>query len=207
MNVAIRSLLAVGCVVSALAADGALFYFDLEGKAGLGLLPGNENPSVTAVGSGGVIGGGIFYDDATNILTLNFGWGSANGFTNLSGNATAGHIHGPTSGTGTASFTQNSGVAYGLDNRPGWSANATSGGFSGTVTLTEPHEANLLAGQFYVNVHTATNPGGEIRGNLVQAVPEPASAALLGLGVLGSIAGCTRIRQRVGGRSGREKLG
>jgi len=184
MNLAIRSVLAVGCMVSALAADAGLFYFDLQGKAGLGLLPGNENHAVTGGGTGGTVGSGIFYDDATNILTLNIAWGSGNGFTNLSGNATAGHIHGPTTGSGTASFTQNAGVAYGLADKPGWNSSATGGGFSGTVTLTEPHEANLFAGQFYVNVHTAANSAGEVRGNLVQAVPEPAVTTLVGLGVI-----------------------
>ena len=196
MKVAIRSLLAVGCVVSALAADAGLFYFDFEGKGGLGLLPANENHTVTGGGTGGVVGSGIVYDDATNILTLNFAWGSGNGFTNLSGNASAGHIHGPTVGSGTASFTQNAGVAYGLDSRPGWNSSATNGGFSGTVTLTEPHETNLFAGQFYVNVHTAANAAGEIRGNLVQTVPEPAVTALVGLGVIAIAWRCHGARTR-----------
>ncbi len=38
---------------------------------------------------------------------------------------------------------------------------------SGTVTLTAPDVTNLNNGQFYVNVHTAAYPGGEIRGQLV----------------------------------------
>jgi hypothetical protein len=33
-------------------------------------------------------------------------------------------------------------------------------------------------------VHTAANAAGEIRGNLVQTVPEPAVTALVGLGVI-----------------------
>src|SRR4026207_896745 len=35
----------------------------------------------------------------------------------------------------------------------------------------------LLNGQLYINVHTAQNPDGEIRGNLVVAVPEPSPLA------------------------------
>ncbi len=49
-------------------------------------------------------------------------------------------------------------------------------------------EAALLAGiedgETYLNIHTTTNPGGEIRGFLV-AAPEPASLVLLGSALLG----------------------
>jgi len=189
MKVVRRLLIAAGCLLlTASAADAAILYFDFQGKAGPGLLTGNENHVVNGGGSGGELGSGIFYDDATNLLTLNFGWGSANGFADLSGNASAGHIHGPTAAGGAASFTQNAGVAYGLNALAGWTASQTSGGFSGAVTLTEAHEANLLAGQFYVNVHTSANGAGEIRGNLVRGVPEPGAAALLVLGALGGVA-------------------
>lgn len=166
------------------AAGATTIPFDLQGKASFGLLPGNENGAIAGTpGSGGEVGSGILYDDATNILTLNIAWGSANGFMNLTGNASAGHIHGPTTSGGTASFTQNATIpsGFGLDSKPGWNASATSGGFSGTVTFTDAQEIDLLAGKFYVNIHTSTNGGGEIRGNLVQ-VPEPASAVLLTLG-------------------------
>jgi hypothetical protein len=43
---------------------------------------------------------------------------------------------------------------------------------SGTVVLTETEQLNtLLAGNYYVNIHTSTYPAGEIRGQLLQFTP------------------------------------
>ena len=39
----------------------------------------------------------------------------------------------------------------------------------GSATLTDTQIAQLEAGKWYINIHTAANKGGEIRGQLVHA--------------------------------------
>lgn len=174
--------------VLALPASGATVLFDLQGNGGSGLLRTNEFPTVPPTGgSGGEIAGGISYDDVLKVLTVNVGWGSGNGFTDLTGSVTGMHIHAP------GGFSQAAGVLISLNvvnaSNMTTSTNSTSG-TSGFITgttraLTGAEEANLLNGLFYINVHTSTNSGGEIRGNLVQ-VPEPGRflLALGGIGVM-----------------------
>lgn len=163
-------------------AEGAIVLFDLQGKAGFGLLSGNENGTILGLpGRGGERGTGITFNDVSLVLSIDVGWGSGNGFTDLSSNVSGGHLHGPTASGGTAAFTQDAGIAIGLDSLAGWNSSRTAGGFTGTVTLNSTQAAQLIAGRFYMNVHTATNGGGEIRGNLV-VVPEPASAMMLAAG-------------------------
>jgi len=47
--------------------------------------------------------------------------------------------------------------------------------------------AGLASGTAYLNIHTAQNPGGEIRSFLV-AVPEPATLGFVGLALAGLLA-------------------
>ena len=76
-------------------------------------------------------------------------------FKNLSGSATAAHIH-------TAPRRVAGPVTVPL------CAPCTSPA-TGTSTLTATQVTDLLAGKQYVNVHTAKNPGGEVRGQISKA--------------------------------------
>lgn len=182
-------------VVSWLNVNADIIDISLQGNGGIGLTGGSENPPVVGGGSGGEVGAGITFDTVTLQLNINVGWGSGMGFTNLTGNATAGHIHGATASSAPASFNENAGVMIGLDSLAGWNPSGTSGGFSGTVTLTAAQAGFLNQGRLYINIHTSVNPGGEIRGYLI--VPEPSSIALLvtGFGTLGMF-GYRRLRRR-----------
>lgn len=91
------------------------------------------------------------YDATTKVLTYTLT------FDRLSGPATAAHFHGP------ATRGQNAGVLVPIGDR-----NPTSP-VSGTVTLTTEQANALQARKVYVNVHTAANPGGEIRGQVMHA--------------------------------------
>ena len=77
-------------------------------------------------------------------------------FDGLTGAATAAHFHGP------AEPGKNAGVAVPI---PG--QNLTSP-LKGKATLTDAQAADLMAGRWYVNIHTAANKGGEIRGQVTK---------------------------------------
>ena len=86
-------------------------------------------------------------------------------FNGLSGPATVAHIHGP------ATRKENAGVVVQLGDK-----NPTSP-VTGTVTLTDDQAKALASSRLYVNVHTAANPGGEIRGQIVAMHARRAKAA------------------------------
>ena len=105
-----------------------------------------EVPAVATGGSGTVE---TTFDKSTNVLT----WSVA--YSGLSGPVTAGHVHGP------AAAGTNAGVVIPF-------TGDLSSPIKGKATLTAAQVADLTAGRYYVNLHTAKNPGGEIRGQLTK---------------------------------------
>lgn len=137
-------------LVAACGGSGSSFTATLSGA--------NESPANSSGGTG------------TATVSVN---GSSGSYTvqyfNLSGNPTASHIHVGAPGAATGAVV----VPFG--NLPA----AGSGTFSGTftasdlktnttppVTSLDDLAAQMKAGNAYVNIHTAANPGGEIRGTL-----------------------------------------
>jgi CHRD domain-containing protein len=106
----------------------------------------SEVPANASAGTGTA---DLDYDPASKKLT----WKLT--YTGLSGPATAAHFHGP------AEAGKNAGVAVAIPN-------ATASPVEGSATLTEAQAADLVAGKYYINVHTAANPGGEIRGQVTK---------------------------------------
>jgi len=106
----------------------------------------SEVPANSSAGNGTV---DVDYDAATKKLT----WKLT--YSGLSGPATAAHFHGP------AEPGKNAGVAVAIPN-------AGTSPAEGSATLTDAQAADLTAGKYYINVHTAANPGGEIRGQVTK---------------------------------------
>jgi hypothetical protein len=106
----------------------------------------SETPPNASTGKGTA---DIDYDAATKKLS----WKLT--YSGLSGPATAAHFHGP------AEPGKNAGVAVAIPN-------AGTSPVEGSATLTDAQAADLQAGKYYVNIHTAANPGGEIRGQVTK---------------------------------------
>ena len=77
-------------------------------------------------------------------------------YLDLSGAATMAHIH------GAAPVGQNAPVVIPVPKEK------LASPIEDTVTLTNEQAKQLMAGNYYFNVHTAKNPGGEIRGQIEQ---------------------------------------
>ncbi|HWW00940.1 MAG TPA: CHRD domain-containing protein [Candidatus Acidoferrum sp.] len=157
---------------AALSTQAAMIRFSLSppgSDKAVGMSWMNEVPPPTnSTGTGGAISGGLVFDSSSNILHLAIGYGSAAGFSNLTGAAIAMHIHSP-AGPGT-----NAGVLIPLTAYHFPAANPTNGGIIfGAVPIGTNDVSNLMAGLNYINIHTPQYPGGEIRGQLLPAPNTP----------------------------------
>ncbi len=151
----------------------------------------NEAPPNNSNGTGSAT---VVYDALTHMLSVDVD------FMGLTGVTTMSHIHCCT----TIPFTSTAAVATETPTFGGFPLNVTSGTYFNTYDLTLPASwnppfiaanggttagaeaafaAGLATGRAYLNIHTSVVPAGEIRGFLV--VPEPATAALVMLGLAG----------------------
>ena len=73
-------------------------------------------------------------------------------YSGLSGPVVGAHFHGPSKAGKNAGIV----MPFKMLESP----------IKGTATLTDSQAADLLAGKWYANIHTAANPGGEIRGQM-----------------------------------------
>jgi CHRD domain len=139
-----RQILCSGIAAIAMLASSAAFAQGIKMKADL--TGAQEVPPVTTQGKGTAE---VTFDPGSKQLswTVNY--------SGLSGPASAAHFHGP------AESGKNAGVAVPIPNQ----ANSP---IKGSATLTDAQAADLQAGRYYINVHTAANPGGEIRGQVTK---------------------------------------
>jgi hypothetical protein len=92
------------------------------------------------------------YNKSTKVLNYTLTW-------NLTrGNATAAHFHGP------APATANAGIRVPIFTT---AQTGNTGTFTATATLTADQETELLAGNWYCNLHSNQFPAGAMRGQMI----------------------------------------
>ena len=115
-------------------------------------------------GSPGTGIGSVELNGAETLIAARLSWSG------LTSNASMAHIHGP-AGPGV-----NAGILFGFTGVPA----ATTGSIPTQVfAITAAQVTQLKAGQFYFNVHSGTFPGGEIRGQIVDAVTPTCSYTIV----------------------------
>ena len=105
---------------------------------------------IPPVESGGTATATVWFDKDTGLVTWDVYWSG------LSGPPTAAHFHGP------ASRYAKAGVQVDLG------GNGFVSPFRGSAHLTDEQADQLLAGKWYINLHTNTHPDGEIRGQVLR---------------------------------------
>ena len=146
MRTTIRASLTGLGIVALLALAPAAFAETQSYKADL--KSSTEVPPNDSKGSGALT---ATYDTASKKLTY-----SAT-YSGLTGDATAAHVHGP------ADAKTNAGVVVPV-------SGAMASPMKGEATLTDAQAADLQAGKWYFNIHTAANKGGEIRGQVMKGM-------------------------------------
>lgn len=117
-----------------------------------------ETPAVPATAIGKL---NVFYSKGTRTLTYSLSWSG------LTGPVVAMHIHGLAPTGYPSGVVQSINIANIV--RCPASPTTACGSYSGTFQVDGfvVKEADLLNGMYYVNIHTAAYPGGEIRGQII----------------------------------------
>jgi hypothetical protein len=115
------------------------------------LLGTNEAPPVTTKGSGSVEGN---FNSKTKVITLHLSWSLGN----PGDTTTMGHIH-------KGAVGESGPVVIPLLDLPKGSTDQHFNFVSQPITSEQ--EADLKAGSYYVNIHSNTDPGGELRAQLI----------------------------------------
>jgi hypothetical protein len=167
----------------------------------------NENPPNASLGTGTSF---VELDTTTHVLRVNAA------FAGLTGNTTAAHIHCCTAPPG------NVGVATQTPSFSGFPLGVTSGAFDQVFDTTQASTwnaafitanggtpasaeaalaAGLAAGQAYLNIHSSSFPGGEIRGFLALdpgagAIPTLSEWGMFGLAAALALTAWVTLRRR-----------
>lgn len=126
-------------------------------KKGIILSGSQETPATTSAALGKM---DVFYSKGTRTLTFSVDWSG------LTGSVTAMHIH------GLAPVGYSTGIVQTLSTsaivRCPTSSTTACGRYAGTMQVDGfvVKEEDLINGMYYVNLHTAAFPGGEIRGQI-----------------------------------------
>ena len=138
------TLAALACVAAfALATPSMAAMVNMKAE----LKASNEVPPNSSKGTGEVT---ATYDTASKKLS----WKGT--YSGLTGAATAAHFHAGEAG-------KNGGVVVPIFQGP-----TAKSPFEGSKTLTAAQASDMMAGRWYVNIHTAANKAGEIRGQVTK---------------------------------------
>jgi hypothetical protein len=139
-RLAAANLIAAMFITTAAHAEMQSYKAELKGSS--------QVPAVDSKGSGTLT---ATFDTASKKLSYEVA------YKDLTGPATAAHFHGPADATSTA------GVVVPV-------SGAVTSPIKGEATLTDAQAADLQAGKWYFNIHTAAHGPGEIRGQVMKGM-------------------------------------
>lgn len=143
MKTRITTMFAAGVLAGYLVMVPAAFAETVIFKADL--KASNEVPPINSNATGLV-------EARFDTVTKNLSWTVT--FSGMSGPSIGAHLHGP------GEPGKNAGLVLPF--------NFVLSPIKGSATLTDTQAADLMAGRWYVNIHSELHPGGEIRGQLTR---------------------------------------